>query len=103
LIIRIASDRTVHIEESDNFRKFKVAVDLPESSYAEVAGANPGTISFDDAKTAWVSIEALRGWKGLKDDAAWQNGLSAMIKAAEPHGWISAEKQAIKAHIEWAA
>lgn len=101
MIIRVEADHRLRVEEPTNFRKFKVACDLPEARFAEVAGANPGAVTFDDATTAWVSIAALRDWEGLKDDTSWQNGLSAMIKAAEPHGWISAEKQAIKAHVEW--
>lgn len=103
MIIRIAADRSIAIEDPMNFRKFKLACDLPATRFADVAGANPAAVSFDDTTTAWVSIAALKSWPTLKDDTGWQDGLAAMIKAAEPHGWISAEKQAIKAHIEWAA
>jgi hypothetical protein len=103
MIIRIASSGSVSIEEPANFRKFKVACDVPEARLADIKIRNPRGVSFDDARTAWVSIAALKGWDGLKDDKAWQEGLAAMIKAAAPHGWISEEKQAIKAHVEWAA
>ena len=101
MIIRITSDRSIRLEEPTDFRKFKVACDLPAARHADVADANPDAVRFDDPKTAWVSIAALRAWDGLKDDQAWQDGLSAMIKAAEPHGWISPDKRAIKAHVEW--
>ncbi len=103
MIIRITAERTLQVEDAQNFRKFKVAVDLPDSRYQDAARANPAAVRFDDPKTAWVSIAALRAFDGLKEDQAWQDGLSAMIKAAEPHGWISPDKAAIKAHVEWAA
>lgn len=103
MIIRITSARRVEVEDARNFKKFKVAIDMPEAKYADAARAMPaGAVRFDDPKTAWVSISALRAFDGLKDDKDWQDGLSAMIKAAEPHGWISSDKSAIKAHVEWA-
>lgn len=101
MIIRVDANYRIHIEEPSNFRKFKVACDLAESHYPDVAGANPSALTFDDGKTAWVSIAALRNWDGLAGDLAWQDGLSAMITAATPHGWISADGRTIRAHVEW--
>lgn len=102
MIIRIDSTRGLRLEEPTNFSTFKVSCDLAEASYRDVAGANPDAMTFEDAKTAWVSIAALRAWDGLRGDQAWQDGLGAMIKAATPHGWVSADQRAIKAHVEWA-
>ncbi len=103
MIIQIAADRSLALEDAMNFKKFKVVCAMPEDRFADAAAAAPGTVSFDDTKTAWVSIAALKSWKGLADDPAWQDGLAAMIKVATPYGWVSEEKQAIKAHVEWAA
>jgi hypothetical protein len=103
MIIRIASDRSLGIEDAMNFKKFKVACDVPATQLADIADANVPAVRFDDVTTAWVSIAALESWTGLSADRAWQDGLAAMIKAATPHGWIDAEKRAIKAHVEWAA
>jgi len=102
VIIQIGIDKKISIEDAMNFRKFKVACAVPEAQIGSITDADPKVVTFDDAKTAWVSISALKGWPSLKDDKAWQEGLAAMIKAATPHGWVSEEKQAIKAHVEWA-
>lgn len=102
MIIRVAGNGGVAIEDAMNFRKFKVACDVPDTNLTSIRNAKPAGVEFEDAKTAWVSIAALKSWDGLKDDRAWQDGLAAMIKAAAPHGWISEERQAIKAHIDWA-
>ena len=102
MIIQISAESALSIEDPMNFRKFKVACNAPEARFADIARAVPDAVSFDDAKTAWVSIAALKGWAGLSDDKGWQDGLAAMIKAATPYGWVSEEKQAIKAHVEWA-
>ncbi len=102
MIIQIGTDKKISIEDAMNFKKFKVACAVPESQLGSVADADPSAVTFDDAKTAWVSIAALKSWPSLKDDTAWQEGLAAMIKAATPYGWVSEEKQAIKAHVEWA-
>lgn len=101
MIIQIAADKTLSLDDAMNFKKFKVACAVPEARFADMAEAASTTVSFDDSKTAWVSIASLQAWEGLKDDKAWQEGLAAMIKAATPYGWISEEKQAIKAHVEW--
>jgi hypothetical protein len=101
MIIRIAENRTVHLEDPENFRAFKVSVAGPATAYAEFAEANPRVLHFDDAATAWVSVEALRNWEGLRDAPAWQDGLSAMIEKARPYGWIAEDGQSIKAHVEW--
>jgi len=101
MIIAIATNNTVAIEEPEDFRKFKVAVAQPASAYEAVAKSNPEIVAFDDAETAWVSVAALKGWEGLKEAPAWQEGLDAMIEKARPYGWISPDGRSIKAHVEW--
>jgi hypothetical protein len=50
-----------------------------------------------------VAEAALRKWDGRANDRAWQDGLTAMIAKAEPHGWVDRAAGAIKAHVEWVA
>jgi hypothetical protein len=103
MIVQIADARTIRLDDAHNFRKFHVQVDLPESRLADLRDAFPGTVAFEDAATAWVSIPALRAWPALTDDQAWQQGLSAMIEKAAPHGWVDTGRDAIKAHVVWQA
>jgi hypothetical protein len=101
LFLKLAADRNLHLAEQDNFRAFKLVVVGRRDELDAVRGALAGTAELVDADTAWVLEGALRRRPEVANDAAWQQALTGMIEKAKPHGWIDAERQAIKAHIEW--
>jgi hypothetical protein len=101
--IRVTRQRTVFLEEHDNFRAFKVVVEGSRHELPAVREALKDVAAIDDADTAWVSERALRSWGGVAEDAAWQQALTGMIEKARPHGWIDDARRAIKAHVEWTA
>jgi hypothetical protein len=102
MIVHIDGVGRLSLSDAADFRKFKVVVGAAESHYGTIAPHTGPAVVFDDAGTAWVSIASLRALDGLADDKGWQDGLTAMIDKARPHGWISAAGDAIKAHVEWA-
>ena len=102
MIVRITADRQLRLDDAEDFRKFAIQVDGPEADFRHVKGAFPRVVMLDDASHGWVFISALRSWPGFDVRQDWQDKLSAMIKAAEPHGWIDRDRQAIKAHVVWA-
>lgn len=93
----------VELEDSNNFRSFKVVVAMPNAELEMVRRALSGIAVLPDRDTAWVSEQALRNWAGLADNAAWQDALTAMIEKAKPHGWVDDANKSIKAHVEWMA
>ncbi len=95
------ADRTMRLEDRDNFRAFKLVVEGSRAELDAVRAALAGTAELADADTAWVLEAALRGRPEVADDAAWQQALAGMIDKARPHGWIDDARKAIKAHIEW--
>jgi hypothetical protein len=101
MIISVHATNDVTLDDKDNFRAFKVVVKIPDADLEEVRVALSGIVTLPDRETAWVSAEALRQWRSVKDDAAWQKGFDAMIEKAKPHGWIDEANNAIKAHVEW--
>ena len=102
MFLKIAPDGAVTLEDRDNFRAFKLVVACAKGELGELRRALTGTAELPDQSTAWIFEAALRRWPGVAQDAAWQQGLSAMIEKARPHGWIDDARQAIKAHVEWA-
>jgi hypothetical protein len=102
VFIRVLADCRVQIEDRDNFRAFKLVVDGCRADLDAVRSALRGTAELVDADTAWISEDALRHLPGVAQDVAWQQGLTAMIEKARPHGWIDDARKAIKAHVEWA-
>ena len=101
MIISVHASNDVTLDEPQNFRGFKVVVKIPDASLEEAQHALSGIATMPDRETAWVSAEALRQWRGVKDDPEWQKGFEAMIEKATPHGWIDEANSAIKAHVEW--
>jgi hypothetical protein len=101
LFLKLTAERSVRLEDRDNFRAFKLVVEGSRDQLKAARTALAGTAELPDAETAWVSEQALRGWPEVADDAAWQQALSAMIEKARPHGWIDDTRHAIKAHVEW--
>ncbi len=102
MIIHVDSQYGITIQDPKDFKKFKVIVAAPIQSLGNIKAAVSKVVTFDDAKSGWVSAGALFDWPSLKDDPDWRGGLEAMIEKARPHGWIKDAPLSIKAHIEWA-
>jgi len=102
MIISVHATNDITLDDERNFRAFKIVVGIPAASLEEARVALAGLATLPDRDTAWVSADALRQWRSVKDDADWQKGFDAMIEKAKPHGWIDEANKAIKAHVEWA-
>jgi hypothetical protein len=101
MIIRLSPDGALHLDAPTDFKRFKVVVEDTRKDVERARAALASVATFADEATAWVSEAALRRWKGLEKDGAWQDGLTAMIAKAEPYGWVDRAAGAIKAHVEW--
>ena len=101
MIIKVSADRSVTLEEPDNFRAFKLVIAGKPAALADFRLALTSVAELIDADTAWVSAEALRNMPNVEGDEAWQQGFETMIEKARPHGWIDDARGAIKAHVEW--
>jgi hypothetical protein len=101
VFLKVVADRTVALEDRDNFRAFKLVVAGRREDLDAVRRALQGKAELSDADTAWVFEDALRRWQEVAGDAAWQAALTGMIEKARPHGWIDEQRKAIKAHVEW--
>lgn len=91
------------LEERDNFRAFKLVVELRREELEAARRALAGMAELPDADTAWVFQAALSRRPEVAEDAAWQKDFAAMIDKARPHGWIDDTRKAIRAHVEWMA
>ena len=101
MFVKVSADGDVALEDRDNFRAFKLVVEGSPDTIDHARRALMGVADVSDKDTAWVFEAALRGWPEVAHDAAWQQGMSAMIEKARPHGWIDESRKAIKAHVEW--
>jgi hypothetical protein len=102
MIISVHATNDITLDDANDFRAFKVVVNIPDATLEEARVALAGLATLPDRDTAWVSADALRAWRSVKDDAEWQKGFETMIEKAKPQGWIDEANKAIKAHVEWA-
>ena len=97
MFIHVTKDFAVALEEPQDFKKFKLVVDMPKGD-AKLAPALAGVATVDREGHAWVSED----WLRKQDSAApWQDGLTAMIDVAKKYGWVDEQKKAVRAHIEY--
>jgi hypothetical protein len=101
MFVKVTADRSVVLEDRDNFRAFKLVVEGNREDIDAIRGALRGTAELADADTAWISQDALRLRPEVATDTAWQQSFAAMIEKARPHGWIDDARKSIKAHVEW--
>ena len=101
MMIRIiAVNRSIEIDEPDNFRAFSVRIEGRFDDPALEAELLGRVAISRDHQHAWISEQALRDWPRLKSEAWWQDGLTKMIAAVERFGWIDNANHSIRAHIE---
>ena len=103
MFVKVTASGSVSLEDTGNFRAFKVVVEGGADKIDNARRALMGLADVSDKDTAWVFEAGLRNRPEVAHDAAWQQSLGAMIDKARPHGWIDDARKAIKAHIEWQA
>ncbi|MBB4256362.1 MULTISPECIES: hypothetical protein [unclassified Bradyrhizobium] len=96
MIIECFDGGIVRLTEPFDFRNFKLALHADANS--ETQGWK-GITLLDD-RDALVSIDLVPTLAGRPDDASWDRRYAEMVAKARQHGWIDAERQAIRAHIE---
>jgi hypothetical protein len=103
MIIRIiASSRSIDIDDAHNFRAFAVRIEGTFDDPAVQAELLGRVAVSSDREHAWISEQALRDWPPFKSESWWQEGLTKMIAAVQPFGWIDNVNHSIRAHIEYA-
>jgi hypothetical protein len=101
MLIRIvALSRSIEIDDADNFRAFAVRIEGPFDDPAVQAELLSRVAPRSDREHAWISEQALRAWPALQSESWWQEGLTKMIAAVQPFGWIDNVNRSIRAHIE---
>lgn len=101
MLIVIALDLRIRLEEVSDFKRFSVRVDADPAALPQVQQAAAAAGRMPDAATLWVDVAWLRRASPLAEDATWQAGFAAMIDFARRHGWIEEGTGAIRAHVVW--
>ncbi|QPF89338.1 hypothetical protein [Bradyrhizobium commune] len=96
MIIECYDGGIVRLADPLDFRKFKLV--LHADARRETQSWN-GITLLDD-RDALVAIDLVPTLAGRPHDASWDQHYAEMVAKAREHGWIDAERHAIRAHIE---
>jgi hypothetical protein len=101
MIIHVAPDGSVALNEPDDFKSFKIAVAKSGAAPDFIAAALKGIAVLDpDGKTAWVSQQSLRHWQGRPQAPDWLAAFDKMVNSVRRFGWVRDEDATVRAHIE---
>lgn len=96
MIVECGAASGPRLVEPDDLRRFKVRLVSAQAGLADLAGIE---ISGGDAL---VPIDLVPRLPGAPVDDEWLAGFRAMVEGAAAHGWVDAERHAIRAHVEQA-
>jgi hypothetical protein len=98
VFIHVTPDLNVALVEPQDFKRFKLVVDVARGDMTKLNAALAGIATLSAEGHAWVS----EAWLRHRDPAAaWQEGLTAMIAVAKKYGWVDEAAKTIRAHVEW--
>ena len=101
MIIHVAPNGTVALNEPGDFKNFKIVVAKSGADAAFIAGALKDVAAVEpDAKTAWVSQAALKRWQGKDQPADWIASFDKMVESVRRFGWVRDSDASVRAHIE---
>jgi len=93
MIIDHANGSTRLIEAED-FKGFKLRIASGETQ-PPIAG-----VTWVDDGNVLIGIDAVKALPGAPNTSEWNAGFQAMVDYAAKKGWIDADKNAIRAHVE---
>jgi hypothetical protein len=98
MFIHVTRDLQVALGEAQDFKRFKLVIDAGRDDIGKIKAALAPVATLADDGHAWVREE----WLRQRDpNAAWQEGLTAMIGVAKKYGWVDEQAKTIRAHVEW--
>ncbi|MGE0212056.1 MAG: hypothetical protein AB7S41_10205 [Parvibaculaceae bacterium] len=100
MIIVIDNHGKANLTGTDDFRRFEILVENPQTTAARVAAALSGLGEMEGDGVAWISEPALIKLAGRDKDAEWLASFSAMKDYARRFGWVDDTRSAIRAHIK---
>ena len=96
MIVECGGGMGPRLIEPNDLKRFKVRLIVGQAGPACLAGIEIG------GGDALVPIDLVPRLPGAPTDNAWLAGFRAMVDGAAAHGWVDAERQAIRAHVEHA-
>jgi hypothetical protein len=95
MIVHYAPEDGLSLQESEDFRKFKIVLTPGSPQRPQVP-----ELTFVDDDNALIGIDVVPALPGAPTDSVWREGYAKMVAAAAKLGWIDEQSNAIRAHVE---
>ncbi len=102
MFILLSQYGSVSFEDTDDFSRFKIVSELPQSNLEAIVSALQGLAVVESAERVWVSAVEMGVRSGRDTDQAWCAKFEQMIEGSRPYGYIRDNPTMIAGHIEWA-
>src|ERR1700679_1473608 len=99
MIIAITPSGALELKEPDDFKGFKIAVEKPGMTDAEIATALKG-VATRDGEHYWVTQTAMKNWNGKPQSAEWTAAFDAMLEKVKKYGFVDEATGNVRAHVE---
>lgn len=100
MIIAITPSGSLDFREKDDFKGFKIVVEKPGATDAEIAAALKDVATMDGSDHAWVLQAALKNWNGEPQSVDWIAAFDAMLEKVKKYGYVSDDGASVRAHLE---
>lgn len=100
MIIVIDNHGKANLTGADDFRRFEIVAESPQTTTAQITAALAGLGEMEGDGVAWISEPALVKLAGREEDAEWLASFAAMKDYAKRFGWVDDARAAIRAHIK---
>ena len=101
MFIRISSNGSVSLHELEDFQRFKLISELPQSSLCKLRRSLGVIGEIENSRQAWVKVGPFLKFMEPYPDEAWLMKFNDMVNTARPYGYVRDEPLSIGAHIEW--
>jgi hypothetical protein len=98
LIVHIHEDAQITLDEADTFTAFHVKA--PDRTPQAVAALLGSGAYADEGGNVWIPIARLHELGRSHGGAEWRAGCDGMIAFAASKGWVDAESETVRAHLE---
>jgi hypothetical protein len=97
MLIRVREDRSLALEEEENFKGFCIRV---ENLDTDISALDAITNRIEDSNY-WLNAQGVITLSSRSTDKEWLDQFWGMLKGAEPYGFADLKAQLIRAHIEY--
>jgi hypothetical protein len=99
-MVIVVSGGTISLGEPEDFKRFSVAATPGADVGGVLAVSKWGWADSADEGEVWIRAEAVRDAVGPQPPSGWTAQFDKMLEFARSKGWLSADGEGIRAHVE---